>query len=220
VKEKDLRQMGAFLRRGAIATILVILTGCAAPHSDLLFKEKKLTSDNVGLVVMALGYKTPADSQMVKDIKKVGLHINFESTTNSAGAKYQITTNAHYFETGAWDDAVVVRMNSGGKRVLVGYVIPHGKYVLTEQSVSLWGRLDWTARPPLARPREFEVRPNSVTYLGVREVDVESEKNRWGVTLPVGVRINALNEFEDDIELLYRNRPDLRNVSIINVFDQ
>jgi hypothetical protein len=218
LKTKDLLKIGVFLRSGAMATMLVMLTGCGIQHSDLLFKEKKLTSDTAGFVVMALGHKTPTDIEVDKMVKRVGLHIEFASATNTAGTKYQITTTAHNIDGGAWKDTAVVRTNPSGKRVLVGYSVPPGKYVLTGQSVYLWGNFNYGARPQLTQPLEFEVRPNSVTYLGVREVEIDGGKNILNMTVPGQVRVNALNEFKDDIELLYSNRPDLRNLPIINVF--
>lgn len=229
VKVKNLILLTTRLGRCGALAILVVLAGCAAPHSDLLFKERKLTSDTEGLIVMALGYKKPIDSRIDWGFETLGLQIDFQSTIDSAKERYAITTSAHSYMAGAWKDEALIRKTPNSARVLVGYVIPPGKYKLTNQAVFLYGstgwnfyksRGNWSGRPALASPIEFEVRPNSVTYLGIREVEVEGGTNLFDQTVPARVRVNAQSEFKDDVELLYRNRPELRSVPIFNVFER
>jgi hypothetical protein len=218
-EERDVIQKIRGVQVVALA-ILVALAGCAAPHSDLLYRDRKMLSQEKGLVVASLGYKTAADGRIRGVVGSTSLHVGYKALNDPSGQEYVLTTLAHMRAFGAWQDSEVVREGSGTKRVLVGYSLKPGRYVLTKQRVELYGFATWTATPRLAAPLEFEVKPNSITYVGAHEVETRSGENLLGMAVPANVTVRVLDEMEEDMSLLYRVRPELQGMPVFDALVQ
>jgi hypothetical protein len=189
-----------------------MLAGCAAPHSDLLYKDRPMVSEKDGLIVASLGYRN-AEERMVNNLmQRPAIHLDVQSKSGGTGQKVFVTTQAHMFVHGAWRDDDVVRRTASGGRVLVGYKVPAGDYEIVGRRVELHaGSMSWSARPQLRTPLAFTVAPGQVTYIGAHVLQTESGKNWLGMAVPAQARLEVLDEFDEDIGVLHRIRPELRD---------
>lgn len=197
-----------------IAALASLLCGCASPHSDLLFRSKALLSPEVGLVLASIGPGPHADSVARMYATGSAVHIYFRSLDDSTAVERVITTDGHYWSNGGWKDKEVVRTSSTGDRLLLGYSIKPGRYVVTRAVTSIAGMVSYAAHPRLPSRQEFEVLPNSICYIGSYRLDVGLGKNIVGTAVPASAAISIRNELADDLALLHQVRPELKDASV------
>ena len=193
------------------------LASCAAPQSDLLFKDSSLLSDGDGLIVASLGYSSNSGQGGVA-ISPVTMNLTVLPVSGQAAKEIFVTTLAHRHTDGAWGDSEVVRKTALGGRVLVGYRVKPGEYRLVDEYASSFdGHRRWEVAPKIVTPFKFTVASGEITYLGVHEFQILMGTNFSGRTSAVNLVIRTLNEIDDDRDTLYRVRPELRGIHINNV---
>ncbi|WP_124460910.1 hypothetical protein [Variovorax sp. KBW07] len=195
-----------------VALVCSMLAGCAAPHSDLLYKDRPMVSEKEGLIVASLGYRNSEERLVNNVMQRPAIHLAVQSKSGGTAQKIQVSTQAHMFAQGAWRDEDYVRPTDSGRRVLVGYKVPAGNYEVVEQRVELYGgSMTWSARPQRRTPLVFTVAPGQITYIGAHVLQTESGKNWLGMAVPAQARLDTLDEFDEDMGVLRRVRPELRD---------
>lgn len=197
------------------------LVGCAAPHQDLISTDKKLVSTETGLVVATLGYILPDERSLAIRARRAALVLYFRLADDPSAPELFIdTTGLHGRIDGGYKDwPTAVRTIGSQTRLLVGYSVKPGKYIITRQLVTLISIPgSYTATPPLAGPREFVVKPGEVTYLGAHIVETTGGKNLLGMTVPATAAVHVSDDFAGDREVLYALRPELKEAPVKNMF--
>jgi hypothetical protein len=200
----------------ALAVAGAMLTGCSTLRSDLLVKDKPLTSDKDGLIVASFGYTVSVD-RLVRVQQEPTIRLVVTPHPDREGKKIQLTTADQIFTNGAWNEEEIVRRAGTSGRVLVGYRVPAGSYQLLQREVKLHGPRNWEAQLPLAAPWRFTVVPGQITYIGAHVLHTQfGESLLFRVLIPARARLVILDESNEDIDALRRVRPELRDVTFNN----
>ena len=179
--------------------VALVLTGCASPHSDLLFKDKPLLSAQSGLVVASFGTRS-------------SVQIYFRPVADPNGREQIMTTDGHSWAGGGRRDQEVVRSSSDGSRLLVGYSLKPGRYQITKASVSVVSAATYTAELKMPPNQEFEVFASGVSYVGSFQANIRTGTTVLGMTVPSKVSMSVRNEMPADLALLFRVRPELASM--------
>jgi hypothetical protein len=217
--------MMRMMNRLLVLGLSVLFAGCAAQHTDILIKDRPLLDNGNGLVLASLGYRTAEEPAIKMQLSGGNLILGelgptIELTLRSVtDPKYRvyISTTDNMYENGAWSNTEVIRRTANGRRVLMGESIRPGEYEIVDVEASL---SDWTfdsKKDP--NPPRVSIGGGEITYLGVFELLIESGKNILGRTVPALGAIRTVNEIEQDLELLYGVRPDLRGKKVRNAVE-
>lgn len=206
-------------KRTALLASVMVLSGCAPLHSDLLDKNRSLLApqSNSGMVLASLGYRNSGGGTDAY-LGTTSLDVMVHSVAAPDAKPLRVSTTAYMRYNGAWGDAEVVRPSADGKRVLVGYSIPPGHYRLGETTARLFGFAEWRVSFQSNPAQQFTVEPGEVVYIGSHELDASSGNNWLGMPVPAKAMVRVLDEFVEDKALLYRVRPELESAPIRNAF--
>lgn len=199
------------MKRIALLSALVIaLSGCAAPHSDLLFKDKALVSSQSGLLLASLGTALPGDAAADPFLAQMAIIVFYRPVGDSNASEAALSTEANGFVNAGWNDAQVVRTTERARRLLVGYTIKPGRYEVTRVRAEIPGLVAYKIDLRPSGNSEFGVLPGQVTYLGAFEVENIVGTNMMGIRVPSTARLSVHDEAAEDFAHLDRLRPDLR----------
>jgi hypothetical protein len=213
------------MNRLFVLSLSLLFAGCAAQHADILIKDRPLFDNGNGLVLASLGYRTAEHPAIQSQLSASNLILGelgptIEFTLRSVtDPKYRvyISTTDNLYENGAWSNAQVIRRTENGRRVLIGESIRPGEYEIVDIEASL---SDWGFGPKKdSNPPKVSIGGGEITYLGVFELLIEPGENILGRTVPALGAIRTLNEIEQDLELLYSVRPDVRGKQVRNAVE-
>jgi hypothetical protein len=213
------------MNRLFVLCLSLLFAGCAAQHTDILIKDRPLFDNGNGLVLASLGYRTAEDPAIQRQFTGANLimgelgptiELTLRSVTDPKNRVY-ISTTDNMYENGAWSNTQVIRRTKNGRRVLMGESIKPGEYEIVDVEASLddWG-FDPMKNP---NPMKVSIGGGEITYIGVFELLIEPGKNLIGRTVPALGAIRTLNEIEQDLELLYGVRPDVRGKKVRNTVE-
>lgn len=193
-----------------LSALFIVLAGCAAPHSDLLFKDKALVSGESGLILASLGTTVPRDAAADPFVSQMAITVFYRPAGDANASEAALSTEANGFMNAGWKDTQVVRTTERARRLLVGYAIKPGRYEVTRIRVEIPGLVAYKVefRPP--GNSEFGVVPGQVTYLGAFEVENVVGTNVLGTRVPASARLAVHDEAAEDFAHLDRLRPELR----------
>ncbi len=100
--------------------------------------------------------------------------------------------------------------------MLVAYRMKPGKYVFTRQLVRIPGYVSYEANPPMAGPKEFEIKAGEVTYAGTHTVRLVGVPTLFNRLRPSATSVSVSDELLADLDLLHSLRPEMRAVRVNN----
>jgi hypothetical protein len=210
------------LNRIFVSFLSLLFTGCASQHADILIKDRPLFDNGNGLVLASLGYRTAEDpaiqrqlsgGNMILGLLGPTIELTLRSVTDPKYRVY-ISTTDNMYENGAWSNTQVIRQTEAGRRVLIGESIKPGDYEIVDVQASLD---DWDFDPAKdPNPAKVSIGGGEITYIGVFELLIQPGKNILGRTVPALGAIRVLSEIDQDLELLYGVRPDVRGKNVRN----
>jgi hypothetical protein len=209
--------------------LLLLLSGCAAQHTDILVPDRALLANGNGLLVASLGYSAGDDTKLARQLTEGNMilgalgptmQVKLRSTSSGKAVEQWISTGDNMYENGAWANEQAVRSSAHGRRVLQGESIPAGEYEIFEMYAEMsTGPLSWRVRPQIAQPARITIAPGEIAYLGTFEFQVGMGKNLLGQSVPAEGRIVVLNELDEDLRLLFNLRPDLQKTPVRNLVE-
>ncbi|MBB6562125.1 hypothetical protein HNP48_004834 [Acidovorax soli] len=204
-------------RRFGLAVIAcAVLAGCAAPNQHLFSADKPLVGPDTGLLLATLGYTVPQDPGLAANPPSLTLGFRSADPANPE-LSYINTTGPSRRVTGGFTDwPAAVRTSGGDTRLLIGYRMKPGRYVFTEQYVYIGGYYTYTAKPPMAGPKEFVIKAGEVTYVGSHTARLLAGTNVFGRTVPSSAAVWVSNDLLADLDLLHSLRPEMRTVLVNN----
>lgn len=193
-----------------ILTGCALLFGCASPST--LVSKTPLMEAGEGLIVASLGYEDlHTDLFGVAGASRAHLTIRIAPEYDTSVPPFSIGTTRGARLDGAWNFPDEIRETRNGRRVISVVAVKAGAYTTTGTSVALSGpSLTWEATPGLSTPIAFNVRPGEIIYLGSFVLRVNSRPGFFGAHVPVSGRFDVRNEFDSDMEMVYRLRPEIR----------
>jgi hypothetical protein len=194
------------------------LVGCVSNRNEIELHDRPVITEGYGLVIVSFGYADGGDKAMASSQKRLDVALFADPVDSRENSKIDLTNFGwtKHQET-AWDHTELVKTKDGGPRVIVSTVAKPGKYRLTSQRVSTTYAI-WTYEKTI-KPKfdlTFTVKPGEIVYLGTFETNLTAGKNLLGQAVPGPFNTRVLNEFDDDRELLYKIRPELKSVAITN----
>lgn len=193
-----------------------VLAGCAAPNQHLFSADKPLVGPDSGLLLATLGYTVPQDAALAARPPSLTLGFRSADPANPAQSHINTTGSSHRGTGGYTDWPAAVRTSGGDTRVLIGYRMKPGRYLFTEQHVYIGGYYSYTAKPPMAGPKEFVIKAGEVTYVDTHTVRLLAGSTFFGHTVPSAAAVWVTNELLADLDLLHSLRPEMRTVRVNN----
>jgi hypothetical protein len=217
------------MKRIAPLVLVLLLSACAAQHTDILIPDRPLLANGNALLLASLGYSTGDDPKLASQLTQGNMilgalgptmHVKLRSNSSGKAVEHWISTGDNMYENGAWANDQAVRQSAHGRRVLIGDSVQAGEYEVIEMYAEMSiGLLSWHVRPELSPPARITIAPGEIAYLGTFEFQVGMGSNLVGQSVPAEGRIVVLNELNDDLSLLYKLRPDLKSTPIRNLVE-
>jgi hypothetical protein len=194
----------------AILLLSLFTTGCGT--SPLLMdKSTPLVKSGTGLVYCSFSYREPTDSgaNLIYKLTSVTLVVR------KAGDKDTIEGLNTW---AGWSTPEVTKVVNGRRNLVSAISLPVGEYEIVSREVRLpYGLITYTKSLPLKKPFRFTVQENQAIYLGGNEIVHETGLTSLGHAAPNQIRIMPRNQFDDDLAMLIKARPESASLRAIEV---
>lgn len=188
-------------------------------ESILFSKEKISLTDEEGLILTSLGYKSDESKSIEWRLKHSDLRLILRPSFDSNAEKFSISTMGDHSLGGAWEHKEVVRQIYNGARVVVAYKVKAGEYDLIEQYARLpYGILTKEATIKIVPSRKLSVKGGQITYIGAYELQTTTGTNIFGHTVPYKASFINFDEQSEDLALMYEIHPELKGTTVNKIF--